>query len=109
MLTNQQVRQLQQEVLRQRELPYVFQALADPGRWRIFQLLAEREDLCVTDVANVLDVTLPAASQQLRVMELSGLVVPERMGQMTCYRLRRENPIVPAMVSLLRRFGAAEV
>ena len=50
------------------QLAVSLQALADIGRLRIFRLLAKYEDLCVTDLANVLDVSVPAASQQLRIM-----------------------------------------
>ena len=44
----------------------VFQALGDSGRFNIFRLLIDHHDVCVTDVANVFDITVSAASQQDR-------------------------------------------
>lgn len=69
----------------------VFQALGDAGRFTIFRLLMEHKDLCVTDIANVLGITVSAASQQLRVLERLGLVSKVRMGQMVCYELNCAN------------------
>lgn len=71
------------------------------GRYRIFKLLLQRHDLCVTDVANVLGISLPAASQQLRIMELSGLVKKERMGQMMCYCIREDDPVVKSIIKMI--------
>ena len=82
--------------------PLVFQALGDSGRFNIFRLLMEHHDICVTDVANVFDITVSAASQQLRVLERLGLVLKMRMGQMVCYEINHENPIAKQLVKLLK-------
>jgi ArsR family transcriptional regulator len=82
--------------------PLVFQALGDSGRFNIFRLLIDHHDVCVTDVANVFDITVSAASQQLRVLERLGLVVKMRMGQMVCYEINQENPIAKQLVKLLK-------
>lgn len=102
MLTREEVRIARRAVATEEEqLPLVFNALSDVGRYRIFKLLLARHDLCVTDVANVLDISVPAASQQLRIMELSGLVKKERMGQMTCYCVREDNPLVRSIIKII--------
>ena len=80
----------------------VFQALGDSGRFNIFRLLMDHHDICVTDVANVFDVTVSAASQQLRVLERLGLVIKMRMGQMVCYEINQENPIAKQLMKLLK-------
>lgn len=85
--------------------PLVFQALGDAGRFNIFRLLMEHHDICVTDVANVFDITVSAASQQLRVLERLGLVVKMRMGQMVCYEINQENPIAKQLVKLLKELN----
>lgn len=82
--------------------PLVFQALGDSGRFNIFRLLMEHHDICVTDVANVFDITVSAASQQLRVLERLGLVIKMRMGQMVCYEINQDNPIAKQLVKLLK-------
>lgn len=102
MLTKEEIRTARREIATEDEqLPFIFNALSDMGRYRIFKLLLQRHDLCVTDVANVLGISVPAASQQLRIMELSGLVKKERMGQMTCYCVREDDPMVKSIIKII--------
>lgn len=79
-------------------------ALGDPCRFRIFKLLMEHHDICVTDVAHVLDITVSAASQQLRVLEMLGLVERMRMGQMVCYELKKDHPTVKQLVQFIKSY-----
>ena len=81
--------------------PLVFQALGDPGRFNIFKLLMNHHDICVTDIANVFNITVSAASQQLRVLERLGLVIRIRMGQMVCYEINRDNAIAKQLVKFI--------
>lgn len=55
-------------------IPIIIGALGEPGKFRIFKLLMEHHDICVTDVANILDITVSAASQQLQILEMLELV-----------------------------------
>lgn len=82
--------------------PLVFGALGDIGRFNIFKLLMDYHDICVTDIANVFDITVSAASQQLRVLERIGLVIKIRMGQMVCYEINQENTIAKQLVKLFK-------
>ncbi len=82
--------------------PVVFKALGDPGRYRIFRLLMEKHDICVTEVAQVCGMSVPAASQQLRILERVGLVRKERMGQMICYVLRDDDPMTKGILCIFR-------
>jgi len=103
MLTKQDVRKVRAEIVGDDEKwPMMFNALADVGRFRIFKLLLSRKDICVTDVANVLQISLPAASQQLRIMEHSGLVRKERMGQMMCYSICDDDPLVKSIIKIIK-------
>ena len=56
-----------------RTLDRTFAALADPTRRRILAQLA-RGDRCVTDLARRYDISLPAVSKHLRVLENAGLL-----------------------------------
>lgn len=82
--------------------PLAFQALGDPCRFKVFKVLMQYHDICVTDVANVFGITVSAASQQLRVLERLGLVLKVRMGQMVCYEINHENQISKQLMKLLK-------
>lgn len=79
----------------------IFQALGDAGRFNIFRLLIDHRDMCVTDIANVLSITVSAASQQLRILERLNLVIKMRMGQMVCYEINQENVIAKKLIKLI--------
>lgn len=79
----------------------IFNALGDPNRLRLFKLLLRRREYCVSELAEMLKVSVPAVSQQLRLLELSGLVRRERRGQMICYKVKTENPAVKLIVKIL--------
>src|SRR3981189_3160709 len=64
----------------------MFRALADPTRVRILHLLGEGP-LCVGDLVSVLAVPQPPASRDLASLRKSGLVVDERRGQWSFYKL----------------------
>lgn len=82
--------------------PLAFEALGDPSRFRIFNVLMQYRDICVTDIAKLFGITVSAASQQLRVLERVGLVQKIRMGQMVCYEINAENPIAKQLCKLLK-------
>ena len=63
-------------------------AIASPRRRRILQLVWTRE-LSSGDIASRLDVTWPAVSQNLRVLETAGLVRARRSGTTRLYRANR--------------------
>lgn len=101
MLTKDQINTIKKQVQEENErMPIILGALGDPGRFRIFKILMEHRDICVTDVASILEITVSAASQQLRVLERIGLVRKERMGQMICYGVRDDDPFVKSLCKL---------
>jgi ArsR family transcriptional regulator, arsenate/arsenite/antimonite-responsive transcriptional repressor len=63
-----------------------FRALADLTRVRILRLLLD-EALCVGDLVTALDIPQPTASRHLAYLRKSGLVVGERRGQWSFYKL----------------------
>lgn len=82
-------------------LPFVFSALSDAGRFRIFKILLHHSNLCVSDVARILGVSLSAASQQFKVLELCGIVRRTRKGKTICFELKKENPTVAAIMNII--------
>src|SRR5689334_25404654 len=65
------------------------QALAEPRRREILELIRERE-LTAGDIASGFDVTRPAISQHLGVLKEAGLVTERREGTRRFYRARPE-------------------
>ena len=103
MLTTREIGEVQKILKETAEerIAFIFQALGDPTRLKIFRLLASHEDLCVTDIAHVLQISLPAASYQMKIFEMVGLVRKERMGKMICYELKREDPLVKRILKVV--------
>jgi len=82
--------------------PVLFDALSDFTRFRIFKLLMQYNDLCVTDIANIFNISLPAVSKQLKILEMSGFIKRERMGQMIRYKINVKDKTVKAIIKILK-------
>ena len=68
----------------------IFKMLADPNRLRLLQALS-LEELCVCDLAALVDVTDSAVSHQLRLLRNARLVKSRRAGKMVFYQLDDEH------------------
>ena len=68
----------------------VFEALASPPRRKILAYLAHAE-LSAGEIASRFDMSKPAVSQHLSVLENAGLVTSEKRGQFVYYRLVPDN------------------
>jgi DNA-binding transcriptional ArsR family regulator len=68
----------------------VFAALADPTRWRVLTLLAERGEGTATTLAGELPVSRPAVIKHLAVLDRAGLVEARRKGREVRYTVRPE-------------------
>ena len=65
----------------------LYRALADPTRRAILSRLA-RGNTSVSELAEPFDVSLPAISKHLRVLERAGLLEQDRLGRVRQCRLR---------------------
>ncbi|MGE5551583.1 MAG: ArsR/SmtB family transcription factor [Bacteroidota bacterium] len=81
---------LKEKVLKVAGLSELFQALADEMRAKILYLLSF-EELCVCDLADVLETSLPAVSHHLRLLKMMRLVKYRRDGRMVYYSLADEH------------------
>ena len=68
------------------DLAEFFKVFGDSTRIRILYALKENE-LCVCDIANLLELTQTAVSHQLRVLKSSKLVKARRSGKTVFYSL----------------------
>lgn len=68
----------------------VFAALADPTRWRVLSLLAERGEATATTLAGELPVSRVAVVKHLAVLDRAGLVESRRAGREVRFTVRPE-------------------
>jgi DNA-binding transcriptional ArsR family regulator len=66
----------------------VMAALADPTRWRVLSLLAERGEATATTLAGDLPVSRVAVVKHLAILDRAGLVEGGRHGREVRYRVR---------------------
>jgi DNA-binding transcriptional ArsR family regulator len=71
-------------------LSRIFKAFSDPGRLKILYALSFQE-MCVCDLAALLDISESAVSHQLRTLRASGLVKNRREGTVLYYTLTTSN------------------
>ena len=81
------------------QLTYLFKALSDPSRLRMFNLL-DAQDLCVRDLQKVLSFSQPLVSRHLAILRAANLVRTQRQGTRVCYSLSR----APFLNYPLRKF-----
>jgi len=104
MLTDQKIKQIQKKVKPSEEelaLCEAFHILGDWNRYRMMKTLVEVKELCVSDLSKVVGISMSATSQHLRILEISGLVESERMGQTICYKPLTSHPKVRALIQLI--------
>ena len=65
----------------------LFKGFADPTRVHILYLLAARQELCVTDIAEAVDLSQSAISHQLRILKQMHLIKFRREGKNVLYSL----------------------
>lgn len=84
-------KQADQAILRERLLEVaglseIFKALGDETRTRILYLLSLQE-MCVCDIAEIMEMSLPAVSHHLRLLKLMRIVKHRREGKNVFYSL----------------------
>jgi ArsR family transcriptional regulator len=62
--------------------------LSGETRYKILKLLADLNELCVCDLAEILETTVSAVSHQLKVLRNAGVVATRRQGQTIYYSLK---------------------
>ena len=74
----------------------VFQAMADPVRRDIIQLLAD-QTLTVNEVADHFDISRPAVSRHLKILEECGIVSVNKKGRIRYCRIEPRT-LIPAFL-----------
>ena len=87
------------EPLRERdavELAAAFAALSDPVRLRLLSIIAASDEVCSCDLEAPLKRSQPTVSHHTRALAEAGLIVGEKRGRWTWWR------VVPERVAALR-------
>jgi DNA-binding transcriptional ArsR family regulator len=79
-----------------RRVDLVFDALGDPGRRSLVQVIAARGDATATELAAELTVTRQAVAKQLSALADAGLLRATRVGRETRYAVTPE-PLAEAV------------
>jgi DNA-binding transcriptional ArsR family regulator len=76
-------------VNKQKRITVIFAALADPTRRRIIERLSRSGESPVTALAQPFQISLPAFSRHLRVLESARLIRRRRNGRLHLIRVQR--------------------
>ncbi len=96
-------RHLRQRLRAREGLDQLTEVLAAAGyetRLHVLFLLSQYDELCVSDLAEILGVSVSALSQQLRILRERGLLCQRREQQMIFYRLS-DSPLCRSLMALL--------
>jgi len=73
--------------------------LSDPTRVKILLLLKRNKELCVSEIAEILGVSISAISHQLKLLEQSSLVTSLKMGRTVCYFFMKGNQNIAKLLN----------
>lgn len=68
----------------------ILKALADESRLRILNLILRNQEMCISDLEQVLDFTQTKTSRHLSYLRNAGLVIPRKLDQWVFYTLKDE-------------------
>ncbi len=100
-ITPERILRLRQELVENEELQRlrgILHALSGPLRLKILYLLHRESELCVCDLADILDESVSAVSHQLRVLRKYNLVRARRDAKTIFYSLNE--PVVQRYLRL---------
>jgi DNA-binding transcriptional ArsR family regulator len=69
------------------EVAQVLRTAGDIGRLKILCVIFETKNVCVSDIAERLNMSVAITSHHLQVMARTGLLVAKRSGKRICYEL----------------------
>jgi ArsR family transcriptional regulator, lead/cadmium/zinc/bismuth-responsive transcriptional repressor len=103
MLNPREIDKLQKLMAREDErLPIVFNALSEPNRCKIFRSFLTRERLCVSDISKILGISMSLASQHLKILEITKLLLREREGRVIYYRPNTSDELVRTIIKAVQ-------
>lgn len=80
----------------------IISAFADETRIDILNLLIKYPEICVSNMASELNLSVSAVSQQCKLLELSDVLIRSRNGQKICYKINTRNNTVNNLVNIIK-------
>lgn len=104
MLTSTEIKHLR-KIFKETDKKIVAQikVLSDVNRYRIFRILSEQPKISVSDIAKILDISLPLASQHLKLLIHADLLQKERVGKRIFPKLKKNNPFVKEIAKTIKK------
>ena len=92
-----------------REVAHVLDALSDPVRLRIFSLIASEGEVCSCNLEGPVAKSQPTVSHHTRILAGAGLIVGEKRGRWTYWRVEpgQLDKVAELLHSQIRRFARA--
>ena len=78
----------------------ITKALADRNRLRIIFMLSEHEELCVCQITEVINITMPSVSRHMSILMNARLVKSRKDSRWVYYRISGDFP--PALLKWLK-------
>ncbi len=79
-----------------------FKILSDLNRYRIFRVLSQQPKISISSIARILKISLPLASQHIKILTNAKLLQKERSGKKVYPKLEYGNPFVQAVVKTIQ-------
>jgi len=92
MLTDKQINKIR-KAFNGTDQRAIFKILGDTNRYRIFEMLGKQPRISVSDIAKILKISIPLASQHLKILAQAKILQKEKLGQKVYYKLRADNRI----------------
>jgi ArsR family transcriptional regulator, lead/cadmium/zinc/bismuth-responsive transcriptional repressor len=103
MLSDQEITKVRKYLgARDEDLAELFKVLSEPNRCKMFRAIAKHKRLAVSDAANILEISMPLASQHLKVLLQGNLLIKTKEGQAVYYSLNQKNPIVQSILKAIQ-------
>ena len=82
-----------------------FKALGDNTRYELVRLLMTKKNICVSELADEVNISVAGVSQQLKILEKAKLIERIRDGQKICYKIDEANPHHKKVLQLIKKEG----
>lgn len=105
MLSDSEIKELKKKVVwDDTKIQPLFRALSDPNRCRILRLLIKsgKRVFSVSDIAKLLAVSIPTASQHLSILEDGRALRRKRLKQEVIYEIRDDDPLIASIIAIIK-------